>query len=103
MIRDDYDPDDLETFGPSDIAELTSVQRAMWGETVNEITVIYTDPETGKEAPVTVQDLANIEIQGIVAQTKRYDGIRNRELAGARGATRLGRDDDSTRARELAR
>ena len=81
LIRDDYDPEDLPTFGTSDIAELTSVQRAMWGETVNELTVIYTDPETGKEAPVTVQDLANIEIQGIVAQTKRYDGIRDRNLA----------------------
>jgi hypothetical protein len=81
LIRNDYDPDDLDTFGPTDIAELTSVQRAMWGETVNEVTVIYTDPETSKESPVTVQDLANISIQGIVSQTVRYDGIRNRNLA----------------------
>jgi hypothetical protein len=61
---------------------LTSFSRRLLGETVNQITVKYTDPETEDYATVGVQDDANIEAQGQpVPGTKEYRGIRNSLLA----------------------
>lgn len=82
LIRDDYDAGTLEVFDESNIAALETFQRAGYGETVNEITVVYTDDTTDKDAAITVQDLANIQAQGaVVAQTRQYPGIRIGTLA----------------------
>ena len=67
---------------PDNIIELESFQRAAWGETTNEIVLIYTKPDTFKETSIAVQDLANIQAQGAVAsQTRRYPGITSDNLA----------------------
>lgn len=82
LIRADYDRDTLPEYGPAALVSAESYQRQAWGETVNEITVVYTDAATGKDFPVTVQDLANISVQGgVVSQTRNYPGIRNAGLA----------------------
>lgn len=82
LIREDYDRDTLAQYGPTTLISATDYQRQAWGETVNEITVVYTDPCTGKDSPVTAQDMANVQIQGgVVAQTRNYPGIRSVELA----------------------
>lgn len=82
LFRKDYDVDELEEIGP-DNAELRSFRRPLWGETVNEIIVKWTDPKTKEMNSVTYQDLANIAMQGqVVSQTNEYPGIRNEELAG---------------------
>lgn len=82
LIRDDYDPGTLPVFGPSNIVTLSSYERQGWGETVNELTVVYTDPQTDKPASVTVQDLGNIQAQGqVISKSTEYPGIRNGDLA----------------------
>lgn len=82
LIRSDYDRNTLPLYGPTTLVAAESYQRQAWGETVNEITVVYTDGATGKDMPATVQDLANISVQGgVVAQTRNYPGIRNASLA----------------------
>lgn len=82
LIRADYDRGTLPQYGPTSLISAEDYQRQAWGETVNEITVVYTDACTEKEASVTVQDIANITIQGgVVAQTRHYPGIRNASLA----------------------
>lgn len=82
LIRSDYDRDTLPEYGPAALVSAESYQRQAWGETVNEITVVYTDAVTNKDFPVTVQDLANISVQGgVVSQTRNYPGIRNAGLA----------------------
>lgn len=82
LIRSDYDRAALPLYGPESLIAASDYQRQAWGETINEITVVYTDACSGKESPTTAQDLANIHIQGgVVAQTRHYPGIRRVELA----------------------
>lgn len=81
LIRDDYDPDALEIITPDD-ATMTSFQRKFWGETVNEVVVSWTNPENEQTETVTLQDLANIAMQGgVVSSTSDYEGVRNADLA----------------------
>jgi hypothetical protein len=81
LVRDDYTIGALLALNPSNVIELTSFQRAAWGDTANEVVVKYTNREQ-VEATVTVQDLANIEVQGaIVSTTKEYLGVRDADLA----------------------
>lgn len=76
LIRADYVRDTLPQYGPTNLISAEDYQRQAWGETVNEITVVYTDHASGKEASLTIQDAANILTQGgIVSQTRNYSGI----------------------------
>jgi hypothetical protein len=76
LIRDDYDRDTLPQYGPTNLIRAEEYQRQAWGETINEITVVYTDYTTSKDVSVTVQDTANVMAQsGVVAQTRPYPGI----------------------------
>lgn len=82
LIRDDYDRGSLPLYGVTNLVSAADYQRQAWGETTNEITVVYTDFNNGKDVSVTVQDTANIMAQsGVVAQTRAYPGISNPELA----------------------
>lgn len=82
LIRDDYEESDLPLYDETNILSLDSFQRGGYGETVNEVSVVYTDATTDKEAAITVQDLANIQAQGaVVSQTKQYPGITDGDLA----------------------
>jgi hypothetical protein len=83
LIRNDYDRATLPSMGP-DNAVLKSFQRKLWGETVNEIIVTWTDPTDGTEADTTItyQDPGNIAMQGTVSsETRNYYGIRDETLA----------------------
>lgn len=81
LIRDDYDIDLLPELNP-DNCKITKFERKIWGETINEINVTWTNPENEQEETVTMHDLANIEMQGgIVSDTRNYYGIRSRDLA----------------------
>lgn len=65
LIRGDYDVASLRTFDPSNALEVTNFQRRSWGETVNELTISYTDPDTNKGTAIIVQDLGNIRSQEV--------------------------------------
>jgi len=82
LVRSDYDRGALPQYGPATLISAENYQRQAWGETVNEITVVYVNACTEKEESVTVQDIANIAVQGgVVSQTRNYNGIRNVSLA----------------------
>ena len=82
LIRADYDPGDLPVFNQSNIVELQSFQRAGWGETTNEVSIIYTDPDSRNETSITVHDLANIQAQGqVISQKIQYTGITSHSIA----------------------
>jgi len=82
LIRDDFVPASLPLFDESNIVDLLNFSRRAWGETINELTVVYRDQETNKNVPITVQDMANIQIQGTTINTTRqYPGISNSEQA----------------------
>lgn len=83
LIRGDYSVPSLPLFDESNVVELASFQRVGYGETVNEVTVVFRDRnKADKDSAVTVQDLANIQAQGaVVAQTKQYPGITSPTIA----------------------
>ncbi|ASW27651.1 tail protein [Klebsiella phage YMC16/01/N133_KPN_BP] len=69
------------TVSPSN-ATLESFSRKAMGETSNEISVTWRNPNNEEDETVTVQDVANIEAQGRVIQTaKEYIGVRSAALA----------------------
>ncbi|GEK71607.1 MULTISPECIES: phage tail protein [Halomonas] len=88
LVRDDYAVETLPVFGPHN-ATLRAFDRKGWGETLNEITVKWTNPANEKRETVTVHDTANIALQGgtMVSETRDYPGIRTANLA-LRVATR---------------
>lgn len=82
LVRGDYDVEDLEEYDESDILQVVDYQRQGWGETVNEVTLVYTDPKTRKDTTISQQDLANIDAQGArVPQIVHMKGIQNHNVA----------------------
>lgn len=82
LVRGDYDIEDLESYDEDDIVRVTDYQRQGWGETVNEVTLVYTDPKTRKDTTISMQDLANIDAQGArIPQIIKLKGIQNHEVA----------------------
>jgi hypothetical protein len=82
LLRDDYWIEGLPLLGPDEIVRMERFERAQWGELPNEITVVYTDWATGKEATVTVENLAAIQLQGgVINQRRDYPGVNWGPLA----------------------
>ncbi|AUM00582.1 phage tail protein [Rhodocyclaceae bacterium] len=82
LLRDDYWIEGLPLLGPDEIVRLERFERAQWGELPNEITVVYTDWETGGEATISVQNLASIQLQGgVINQRRDYPGVNHGPLA----------------------
>lgn len=80
-IRGNYIAESLPLL-TRDNCKITKFDRKLWGETINELNISWTNPESEEEETVTFHDLANIEMQGsIVSETRNYYGIRSRELA----------------------
>lgn len=65
LVRGDYDEDTLPIFDPSNVISVENFERRSWGETVNELTITYTDATTRKPTALVVQDLGNIAAQGV--------------------------------------
>lgn len=90
LFRDDYDAETLDIFDASNIERMDSLQTHTWGETVNELTITYTDPDTLKSVPLTFQDLANIRNQnGVVSETIDRSGIADNALIRVAGSREL--------------
>jgi hypothetical protein len=83
LLRADYTlEDNLVNLNTSNVIRMDNFQRIGWGETVNEIVLQYSNRVTGTSDAITVQDLANIQTQGmVVSATKTYQGIHDSELA----------------------
>ena len=85
LLRADYQIGNLKTVSPNN-AKLSNFKTKIWGDISNEVTVTWTNPETGKEETVTVQDLAGIAAQGGITSTSRnYHGIADQSTAIAAG------------------
>jgi hypothetical protein len=82
LLRDDYDRDSLLEFGPDDVV-LKTFRRKLWGETINEVTVQFTDGTTEEQDSVTFQDDGNISMQdgAVVSETRSMHQIRHAEVA----------------------
>lgn len=62
---------------------LRDMERRALEDTINEIIVTFTDPESEEDSTVTVQDLANIAAQNgqIKSDGRNYYGVRDADLA----------------------
>lgn len=82
LIRSDYDENTLLELDPSNVEKIDNPARPTFGELTNSVTVNYWDSATGKDASVTVQDTAMIQMQGAVINTTvQYPGFTNFNIA----------------------
>jgi hypothetical protein len=81
LFRDNYNVASLPTINP-DNAVLDNFQRKLWGETINEVVVTWTNPVNEQDETITYQDLGNIVAQGeVVSDSRNYYGVRTAALA----------------------
>lgn len=81
LIRGDYDPATLPVLNRSN-ATIENFRRKGLGETINQLTVTWTNPENEEEETVTLQEPGNIAAQGnIVNDDRNYYGVRSSRLA----------------------
>lgn len=82
LIRDDFVTEDLEVFGPENIA-MTDYQRKGRGELTNNYTATYTNPITQNDETITATDEAGVAMQEgeIVAGSGNFHMIRDPDLA----------------------
>lgn len=82
LLRGDYDIDAVPLLDESNVIDIGSAEEAALSGTVNQVTVTYHDSATNKDAAVTVQNTANIALQGrVVEQSNSYSGLWNHDLA----------------------
>ena len=82
LLRKDYTIPSLKVFNESNISEIQQFQRSGYGEVINEVSIIYTDPDSKRETSITAHNLANIAAQGqIISQKNNYFGITNHTVA----------------------
>lgn len=67
LIRDDYDKNSLPVFNYDNIIEISEISRTALSECINQVTLKYTDYETGNSASFVIQDL------GLLSQTKEIN------------------------------
>lgn len=64
LIRADYDPDALASFGEDDVLDVRNYTRGAWRDTLNEVVVQFTDHRTKyTENTVSATDSANAFVQ----------------------------------------
>ncbi|URA07012.1 tail protein [Xanthomonas phage Elanor] len=82
LIRADYNKADLLVLNEDHITKVDNASRPTIGELVNSVTVNYWNSLTGKNASVTVQDQALIQMQGsVINTTLQYPGFTNASVA----------------------
>ncbi|MEK9646190.1 MAG: phage tail protein, partial [Alphaproteobacteria bacterium] len=84
LIREDYTLGSLPILDESNIIGPPKLTSSMWSETVNEVRVIWTNPDRDyADATAAAQDLANVNAQGGRRRSSefRYPGVQNFALA----------------------
>lgn len=81
LVRGGYSLDGLFDIN-EDNAVITQFQRKSLSDTTNEVVVTYTNPDNEQEQTVTVHDLGNYALQGIlISSSSNYYGVRKGSLA----------------------
>lgn len=82
LIRDDYDENTLLELDPSNVSKVDNVSRPTFGELTNSVSVNYWSSDTGKDASVTIQDTALVQMQGsVINTTVQYPGFTKFDIA----------------------
>lgn len=76
LIRDDYDPNNLKVLDKQHIEKVDNFTQTTIDEAINSYVVNYHNTETDKTGSVRVENMAVLQQQGNVIQTKKqYNGI----------------------------
>lgn len=90
LIRADYNEASLLVLDESNIERLEEYSNRTLDELTNSVTVKYVDSLTDRDASVIIQDIAQIQMQGVeINTTVNYPGISNTPLASRVGARDL--------------
>jgi hypothetical protein len=92
LIREDYDPNTLPVFDPSNVVGQPKKPTKLWDEAVNEVRVIFTNPVSGYGEGVAVeQDLSIISYNGGRRRSAefRFLGVTHAQLAQELAAREL--------------
>lgn len=82
LIRDDYNPDDLNLFTyDNGIIEIQDDDSTTGENAPNEIVVTYRDPVTNSQGEVRAQNLGAIQDVGLISNTTDYPAIPTHDLA----------------------
>lgn len=82
LIRDDYDVDDLLVLDQSNIVNLSNFRRMAVADLTSEVTIVYSDSESGENATVTARNLALANQQGTAVGARvEYRGFSDRTIA----------------------
>lgn len=83
LIRDDYTPSALKIFDESNIKQLLKFEVTSPGETVNKVTIKYTDLNNyGKKTSITVHNNARVSAENaLVGEELTYEGITDESVA----------------------
>ena len=82
LVRDNYQLSDLLVLNEDSIERITNFKRNTVGELVNSVTAVYWDGETGKQASITVQDIAlAAQQQSTINTTIQFPGFTNGDIA----------------------
>ena len=81
LIRNNYVLADLLQLDRTHVSDVSSFQRAGWGEQANQVIVKYLDRDQN-DASVSQENIAAIDAEGaVIPTTKEYLGIRTEALA----------------------
>lgn len=82
LLRDDYNPDDLHTFSyENGILRVQDDDSAATDTAANQIIVKWRDPIENKEQTATANNIAAIQMHGVITKTVEYKGIPTFDLA----------------------
>lgn len=82
LVRPGYSTATLKVFDESSIVAVEDYACSTFDELSNAVTVNYWEASTGKNASVTVQDVALVQLQGgTISTTMEYGGVTNGTLA----------------------
>jgi hypothetical protein len=83
LVRNDYNPATIRSFGPDDIVEFESFSRGSWEDTANQLDYTFVSrADDYKSMPDSVHELANFNFRGVPEVAKKdYNFIYERTLA----------------------
>lgn len=82
LLRNDYNPDDLSTFHyDNGILMVQDDDSSATDTTANQIIVKWRDPVTNREDQAIANNIASVQMHGVIAKTVEYKGVPTFDLA----------------------
>ncbi|WP_419852496.1 phage tail protein [Actinobacillus pleuropneumoniae] len=82
LLRNDYNPDELHTYHyDNGILSVQDDASSATDTTANQIVVKYRDPVTNREDQAIANNIASVQMHGVITKTVEYKGVPTFDLA----------------------